>query len=193
MRRDKHISNASHWVQACLFHYERAAEIKARGEIACVCVESTADYLICEHKTFHNRRAGCDTHCQINKCWPDSYFLYREGIVNNKGRLCLIREVKRSHPRKHPDRVLLVTPRLLLRDQKYVRGDKWEEMQVLSDYKVNLQLPVMTYRFLNVQLRVTTTVISLSEKYSWRWRMFCLWKKHQFTFRCIHNSLPFLF
>lgn len=175
MHWDKHISNASHWVQACLFHYERAAEIKARGAIACVCVESIADYLTCERKTFHNRRVGCDTRCQIKKCWPDSYFLRRESIVNNKGRLCLIREVKLSHPRKHTARVLSVTPRLLLRDQKSVRGDRCEEMQVLDNYKVNLQLPVMTYRFLNMQLQVTTNVISPSEKYSRRWRMSCSW------------------
>lgn len=56
-------SNASEWVPAFLFHYERAEEIM-RGmgrDSECVFVESIADYLVCEHKTSHNRRVACDT------------------------------------------------------------------------------------------------------------------------------------
>lgn len=43
----------------------------------CVLVRTTAGYLPREHKAFHNRRVGCDTHCQINKRGPDSYILHR--------------------------------------------------------------------------------------------------------------------
>ena len=36
----------------------------------CLCLESIVDYFTRDHKTSHNRRAGFDSRCQVNKCQP---------------------------------------------------------------------------------------------------------------------------